>query len=449
MRVLLSAIAIIVLVSGCNTTGRMAVEPIAPPEPIEVNTKDLAPFTLAAVVSGLRFGAVIGHYPANGVEGVDASLCNYSYRGDNVIEWSGSSREYMDDTGTLQDVFFNVMQGRGYDVVGDPSNLFNRKDELNRAEYQIGARVVDLSGNFCEDHDFWYGYPMGKFSGEMRSSIEWTIYNVTTREDVAKITTEGYKKVIKPSRNGKIDAFVGAFSGAADALASNKEFIQALSKSNQSILTEVAVPVADEVLLLPRIPLSTETFQSQAGYLLNSVVTIRAGGGHGSGFIISKDGYVLTNEHVINGTSEVLVRFSNGVEVAAQVLRSHKGRDIALLKLPLNGLPAIPINEKIPEVAATVYAIGSPKDEDLQSTVKDGLVSIVRDAKFTGVSMPYIQASIDVAKGNSGGPMLDFYGNVVGLTDIGLGENNLNFFIPIQSGLEFLNIRLVSNAEGS
>ena len=93
-------------------------------------------------------------------------------------------------------------------------------------------------------------------------------------------------------------------------------------------------------------------------------------------------------------------------------------------------------------ISDTVFAIGSPLDEALKSTVTRGVVSAFRHLKHRG--MDYIQADVDIQSGNSGGPLVDANGNVVGITVLGIGDRSigLNFFIPISEALEFLKIDL-------
>ncbi|HAJ22387.1 MAG TPA: hypothetical protein DCL95_20430 [Rhodospirillaceae bacterium] len=444
MRVLLSAIAIIVLVSGCNTTARMEVPTVVQPEPVEFNTADVLPFGFEGAVSGLRFGTVIAHFPAEGVPGVSASLCNYSYTGEATLTLTNGSRQLSGWNEELRITFFEVMKSHGFDVVGDPTNLFTYEKEAARAEYAIGARIKDMSGNFCEDHDFWYGYPQDKYSGEMYMEVEWTLFNTTQRQEVAKLKTSGYHKVIKPSRSGMLEAIIGAFGAAAEALGSNKEFVTLLSKENEKAEVVAVVPLSDDTIFLPEIPLSTKPFEDHVREILPSVVTIRAGMGHGSGFVISEDGYILTNQHVISDFDTVLVRFENGVEIDGSVIRRHEMRDVALVKIPVRRLMPLPLKEEIPGIATGTIVVGSPADEQLFSTVTRGSISALRKRTVgsNDASLLFIQSDAAITGGNSGGPMFDEYGNVIAITvSRRIDANAVNFFIPVGEALKFLNIK--------
>ena len=144
----------------------------------------------------------------------------------------------------------------------------------------------------------------------------------------------------------------------------------------------------------------------------------------GSGFVVSGDGTVLTNYHVIRGASRATAKFGGGTESEfAGVVAFDKNRDVAVLKLA--GLPKaflhVGDSDGI-EVGQKVIAIGSPMG--LQNTVSEGIVSGLRNG--------IIQVSNPISPGSSGGAVLDRYGNVIGISvaTVTLGQN-LNFAVPI------------------
>ena len=150
-----------------------------------------------------------------------------------------------------------------------------------------------------------------------------------------------------------------------------------------------------------------------------AVVTVRINEGHGSGFIISADGYVVTNAHVAKGASSVVtVMMADGeTELAADVVGFAKdGVDLALLKINGHGkLPTVKFGDaRSIKVGDTVYAIGTPRYEDLHNTLTRGIVSGIRDNG--GV----IQIDASINGGNSGGPLLNDRGEVIGVNSWGL-----------------------------
>ena len=102
------------------------------------------------------------------------------------------------------------------------------------------------------------------------------------------------------------------------------------------------------------------------------MVLIRAGGEEGSGVLISKDGYIITAAHVVGDAPQVKVRWSDGVETDATVIRTVKGRDVALLKTDPHGRTPLALRRDEPAVGDPVFAIGSEYGEKFQSSVARG-----------------------------------------------------------------------------
>lgn len=155
--------------------------------------------------------------------------------------------------------------------------------------------------------------------------------------------------------------------------------------------------------------------------------------GAGSGFIVSPDGVILTNAHVVQGADEVTVKLQDRREFRAKVLGSDPRTDVAVLKIDAKGLPVAPIGKsKAVLVGEWVLAIGSPYG--LESTVTAGVVSATGRSISDG-SVPFIQTDVAVNPGNSGGPLFNTRGEVVGInsqiySQTG-GYQGLSFSIPI------------------
>jgi serine protease Do len=154
--------------------------------------------------------------------------------------------------------------------------------------------------------------------------------------------------------------------------------------------------------------------------------------GIGSGFIISNDGYVLTNAHVVDGADEVIVTLTDRREFKAKVLGSDKRSDVALLKVDATRLPSLTIGDsnKI-RVGEWVIAIGSPFN--LENTVTAGIISA--KSRDTGEYLPLIQSDVAVNPGNSGGPLINMRGEVIGINSqiatLSGGYNGISFAVPI------------------
>jgi serine protease Do len=158
--------------------------------------------------------------------------------------------------------------------------------------------------------------------------------------------------------------------------------------------------------------------------------------GVGSGFIISADGFVLTNAHVVDGADEVYVTLTDKREYKAKVLGADVRTDVALLKIEGANLPRLAMGDsgKI-RVGEWVIAIGSPFN--LESTVTAGIISA--KARETGDYLPLIQSDVAVNPGNSGGPLINMRGEVIGINSqiatLSGGFNGISFAVPIDEAM--------------
>ena len=155
--------------------------------------------------------------------------------------------------------------------------------------------------------------------------------------------------------------------------------------------------------------------------------------GVGSGFILSADGYIMTNAHVVDGAEEVLVRLTDKREFKARIIGTDKRSDVAVVKVEASGLPFVKIGDvNRLKVGEWVMAIGSPFD--LDNTVTAGIVSAKQ--RDTGDSyLPLIQTDVAINPGNSGGPLINLRGEVVGINSQiysrSGGYMGISFAIPI------------------
>lgn len=162
----------------------------------------------------------------------------------------------------------------------------------------------------------------------------------------------------------------------------------------------------------------------------------------GSGFIISADGYVLTNNHVIEGADEILVRLSDRSESKAKLIGTDPRTDVAVLKIEGKDLPVVKIgNSDKLKVGEWVLAIGSPFGFD--HSVTKGIVSAKGRSLPNDTYVPFIQTDVAINPGNSGGPLFNMAGEVVGMnsqifTRSG-GFMGLSFAIPIDVAMDVAN----------
>ena len=177
----------------------------------------------------------------------------------------------------------------------------------------------------------------------------------------------------------------------------------------------------------------------------------------GSGFIISENGYILTNAHVVSGAAAVDVLFSDGEKKTAQVVGSDVTTDIAVLKVEGENYPALPIGDSSTlRVGEYVIAIGNPLSAyELYGTVTFGIISATaREINIDGFVNTFLQTDAAINFGNSGGPLINMAGQVIGMNTAksitagydtrgnAISAEGIGFALPIQNVMEIANVIL-------
>ena len=158
--------------------------------------------------------------------------------------------------------------------------------------------------------------------------------------------------------------------------------------------------------------------------------------GVGSGFVLTTDGFVMTNAHVVEGADEVIVTLTDKREFKAKIIGADKRSDVAVVKIEATGLPAVRIGDTSRlKVGEWVMAIGSPFG--LENSVTAGIVSAKQ--RDTGDYLPFIQTDVAINPGNSGGPLINMRGEVVGINSQiysrSGGFQGISFAIPIDEAV--------------
>lgn len=158
--------------------------------------------------------------------------------------------------------------------------------------------------------------------------------------------------------------------------------------------------------------------------------------GVGSGFVLTADGYVMTNAHVVDGADEVIVTLTDKREFKARIIGADRRTDVAVVKIDATGLPTVKIGDvNQVKVGAWVIAIGSPFN--LDNTVTAGIVSAKQ--RDTGEFLPLFQTDVAINPGNSGGPLINMRGEVIGINSQiysrSGGYMGISFAIPIDEAM--------------
>lgn len=422
---------LIVLASGIITACASSAQVVDVAEPVvrEIATNtDRTPIQFRKIVVQLNRGEHLGAVQ-------EGALC--IARSD--LTWRGGRVQFTESE--FDDVFIEELSKANYEVVGDPNALFNDPDSWN-AELLIAGRINSIRANICFPWSGFRNYSDAK--GEAFVRVEWQVYSRLDRQVIFTTTTEGDGEVRNASASGELDPFMFAFAEATRGLLANKEFHDlATGAASLTAPTSEATltPMGDAVRPIG-LSAGSDSYAMGLAGVPRSAVTIYAGGGHGTGFVIGDGGYVLTNSHVVENARRVILRRNDGTEVIGEVMRANRMRDIALIRAEQLALPPLRARRSATAVGETVFAVGSPIDDDFQGTITRGIISGYRQVD----GQPFIQSDVAVNPGNSGGPLVDENGRVIGVTVSGVsrggGMTGLNFFIPIQDALSTLSISL-------
>ena len=202
-------------------------------------------------------------------------------------------------------------------------------------------------------------------------------------------------------------------------------------------------PLGDDVTLTltPQPQTQAHTLQTIYQENIQSIVSIWGDAGtsysFGTGVVLSADGYIITNTHVIEGCSSVEVVLQDDSSYEALLVGMDVPTDLAVLKIDAQNLhPAVFGNSDELQVGDTVVAIGNPLGQELRGTMTDGIISAInRDVDVDGYSMVLIQTTAALNSGNSGGALINEYGQVVGITNMKMSAyddtvEGLGFAIP-------------------
>ena len=188
---------------------------------------------------------------------------------------------------------------------------------------------------------------------------------------------------------------------------------------------------------------TSKSFISSIEQAVEASVTIKTKEGHGSGFLISEDGYIVTNYHVISDSAKTEVIMHDGTKIPAKIIRFNKEADLALLKIEKNNfIPFLIPQEKSAVIGREIYVIGTPSAQDLSQSLTKGIISSIRK-QANGSTL--IQTDASISPGNSGGPVIDKDGKLLGVVNaklVGMGVEGISFAIHAADITKNLSLKL-------
>ncbi len=311
----------------------------------------------------------------------------------------------------------------GFNMVGTNA-VFQEKI---KPEYALGGEILG------------FGYATKGTPGyKMGVVVEWSLYDINAKKVAFKCKSAGYSDSQKT--HSPTEELALALDDASIGLMMNEEFQKIVSGPSSS--TEEGNSEVAPTYLIKVEKKKFSGYSDMIKSAVNSAVTIKTAAGHGSGFLVSADGYILTNNHVVDGADKIEAVFQAGMTLEATLIKSDEDRDVALIKIPGSGFTPLPINanKESVTVGSEVIAIGTPEDISLGQSVTKGIISGNR----TYEDMSFIQTDVTINRGNSGGPLINNSGEVVGMVVAKIMDTHtegLGFAIPITEAIEKLNIK--------
>ncbi|MEL4181335.1 S1C family serine protease [Roseateles sp. PN1] len=326
----------------------------------------------------------------------------------------------------------------GYPLAGaGKSNAFDT-DIAAAPDFRMGGILKEAKFEICSFN--------GTAEGWIQLKIDWALYSERLQKVVYQASAEG----LGQSKDKISDLAKRAMISSLSNFVAAPEFLQALKagKPDEVPAAETASAAASAAASAQGASAAVNLLTLKGGVLAPggalknqavlraAVVTLETASGSGSGFYIDRDGYLLTNVHVVKGAKFVKVKMQNGDKLVAQVLKINERNDVALLKTPSVELEPLSLRASTLDVGEDVFAIGSPLGV-LTNSMTRGVLSADRTLQGRRV----LQSDAAVTFGSSGGPLLDAEGRVVAITQGGVAAGKgFNFFIPIQDALHSLDL---------
>ncbi|WP_285608903.1 S1C family serine protease [Geothrix edaphica] len=304
-------------------------------------------------------------------------------------------------------------------------SVFESTSKPEEAELELGVLLKKMTLNLCTTVES---------KGDVSLEAKWALLNPKTQKVVGEFTSTG--SFVMPTRDMHWAKIVDA---GIDSLVSNL-FLQPSFKEALVAPLPSGPAQAEAAFTFPAVQALAGGTVKNSALIQAAVVTVETGSRTGTGFYISRDGHLLTANHVLGNSKLVKIKTATGRVLPGEVLSCDPKRDVALVKTAAIPFDPLPIRAGDPGTGEEVFAIGSPLGDTFNGSVTRGVVSGFRDAP----GGRFLQSDVSILPGNSGGPLVDAAGYVVGIADLatGLKGGNMNFFIPAAEALTKLSIHL-------
>lgn len=395
----------------------------------------------------IRLGKIVNKVPRGHVVGQTkigflcwpvSSITRTSQRSVNDAEFSS--------------IFFDELKRNNYNVVGDPDDLFAKGAPAT--DLVVSGLITYMTMDVCYTNasEYYMNYQYGKASSTLK--VEWQVYSNMTKKVLFKSTSDGQAEKSFSDGNAE-DVMYLAFSSAVQGLLADKRFYETLIEPEKSTgnfggLSDSAVPSGQSMAANGsmsgmngaepgNIVVAAHSNEKRSLDDVKKSVVVLQLGAHGSGFLLGDEGYIMTNQHVVEGATRMRVVYQDGVVVEGTVIKSDEQRDVAIVKIDNPRYKGLPLRLDEPSTGTEVFAVGAPLGTDLQGTVTKGIVSGYRELR----GERWLQSDATINGGNSGGPLVDSQGRVTALSCLKrIGGEGIAFFVPLTDGLRVLGVQV-------
>ncbi len=354
------------------------------------------------------------------------------------IKWEGSIKIGDEE---FAEKFYEVATDMGLNTpISENAKLFS-EDQRSRTRlprYLIGVEITDYAINREQVKGKDYG------DGDVKSSTKidftWKVLDKKTGKVVLSVDNQS-KVTFRQELYQSVENNSLVFEKALIDFLKNEKFISLLKDGvgDEPFTEEESKDVTEvQEIAIPDFASNSEMIK----HANPACVTVITDGGHGSGVVIDQKGYVLSAYHVVEGVNKIDVKFSSGLTLQAEIVSYDKFHDLVLLDIAGEGFKPLPLKWEMNKLSLgeDVLTIGTPAELELGQSISKGIVSGNR--KHEG--NVYVQLDMAVSPGNSGGPLLNSKGEIVGVVQrklVGKGIEGIGFAIPISQVIETLNLK--------
>ena len=342
----------------------------------------------------------------------------------------------------MSEIGIDMLRSAGYSVK-EVSRIFYRSQSFSDVGFVLAGEATKVTVD-----------TYGRLAGNKTVAdleISWELFDTRSRDVVYRKSIAATAETAGTSGDPIRIAFESIFS----RLLADSAFVGAFRSRHLVVSADIeqypgakwrrAAPGESEIMTISSSDLHVRTGGTVFERVADAVVSIRGESGHGTAFIITKDGLALTNYHVIAGQRRLAARFRNGHQMPIRVIRYNENADVALIQIACEEdcITVQLSREAEPTIGRDVLVIGTPLSIELGQTITKGIVSGIRYAN--GVTL--VQTDAAVNPGNSGGPMVSATsGEVVAITSsklVGPDVEGLGFGIAIMDAMRVLGLRYV------